>query len=294
MKRTIFKIIRFSGLPFLFREIIQRKKITILLFHDISREKAKKTFLCLRGKYHIIGLNDFLHAVENRTILPDKSLIITFDDGHIGNFDLFPVIKELKIPVTIFLCASIMGTNRHFWWKGLNGNLYFNSLIRLQNTERLTVLSGTGFEQDKEFDKPHALQKAQIEMMKTHVNFQSHTMFHPVLPNCDLPVARNEIFYSKKILENEFNLKINALSYPNGDYSEREIHLAKEAGYKCGITVDYGFNTLKTDIFRLKRLSVNDVNDLNELIVKASGVWGFFKTINGHRQEYGHRMRIEE
>jgi hypothetical protein len=50
------------------------------------------------GKYHIIGLYDFsmrLKTVPNYLI---NLLIITFDDGHIGNFDLFPVIKELKIP----------------------------------------------------------------------------------------------------------------------------------------------------------------------------------------------------
>ena len=44
MKKLVFKILRYSGLPFLFREIFQRNKVSILLFHDISRETALQTF----------------------------------------------------------------------------------------------------------------------------------------------------------------------------------------------------------------------------------------------------------
>jgi hypothetical protein len=36
-------------------------------------------------------------------------------------------------------------------------------------------------------------------------------------------------------------------------------------------------------VYRLKRIGVNDTDDLNELIVKSSGVWSFFKTRNGRR-----------
>ena len=140
------------------------------------------------------------------------------------------------------------------------------------------MLQKSGFEQDKEFDHPQALQIKHLNEMKQYVNMQSHTMFHPILPQCNDDEARNEIFNSKQILENEYGFHINAIAYPNGNYSERDIKLIKKAGYKCGITVDYGFNTIESDLFRLKRLSANDTTDLNELIVKTSGVWSFFKT----------------
>ncbi len=84
--------------------------------------------------------------------------------------------------------------------------------------------------------------------MRKCVNFQSHTLFHPILPNCSDEEARIEIINSKKKLEIEYGLVINSIAYPNGDYSERDILLAKEAGYKCGITVDFGFNTINTDV----------------------------------------------
>ena len=44
MKRLIFKVLRFSGLPFIFREFIQKNKVTILMFHDISKASGRKNF----------------------------------------------------------------------------------------------------------------------------------------------------------------------------------------------------------------------------------------------------------
>lgn len=278
-KKTIFKIIRYSGISFFFRQILQKNKVTILLFHDIDVETADKIFSLLRDKYNVISLQEYLEAAfsKREVKLPDKALIITFDDGHIGNYKLLPVIKKYNLPVTIFLCASIINTNRQYWFNYKRGGNFNKKLLQTSNRERLRRLSKIGFEQEKEYDNPKALQKWQIDKMKDFINFQSHTLYHPILPRSSDKEAEKEIFESKQILEKKYHLNINAISYPNGDYSERDIRLAKQAGYKCGITVDFGFNTINSDPFKLKRLSLNDSSDLNEIIVKASGFWAFLK-----------------
>ena len=95
------------------------------------------------------------------------------------------------------------------------------------------------------------------------------------------------------MLESKFSLTINAIAYPNGDFSERDIRMSKEAKYRCGLTVDYGYNTSKTDLFRIKRLDTNDTDDINELIAKTSGGMGFFKRRNGRRQKVGFTNTFE-
>ena len=294
MKKLFFKMIKFSGLPFLVRELVQRNKVTILLFHDINKEVAENTFLYLKKNYNIISLNEFIkyHQQKNKTKLPKKALIITFDDGHIGNYKLLSILVKHNVLVTIFLCTSIINTNRHFWFRYKNQSIGTKNLKCKSNIEKLKTLTKVGFEQEKEFEKPQALQIDHINKMKQHVDFQSHTMFHPILPKCDSKEATKEIFNSKHMLEKEYGISVNAIAYPNGDYSDRDINLVKKAGYKCGITVDHGFNNLETDLFRLKRLSVNDTNDLNELIVKSTGIWSFFKTLNGSFQSYGYSNNV--
>ena len=264
-----------------------------MLYHDISRELAEKNFTYLSKNYSIISLNDFLKAVEGNQSLPPKALILTFDDGHIKNYEILPVIQKLNIPVTIFLCAAIIDTNRHFWFN--HEHPYYSNahLKQKTNRERLEILSENGFEREKEFLEPQALQREHIDSMNGFVDFQAHALYHPILPKCTNKEAEEEIIDSKKMLESKFSLNINAIAYPNGDYSERDIRMAKEANYRCGLTVDYGYNTSKTDLFRLKRLDTNDTDDINELIVKTSGVWDFFKTINGRRQKVGFTKTFE-
>lgn len=293
MVKILFKLLRYSGLPIIFRELIQKKRVTILLFHDISKNNAEHTFNYLISKYNIIHLNDFICASETKDYskIPPKALIITFDDGSKRNYELMEIITHLNIPITIFLCAGIINTNRHYWWLESKHNL---DLSNKSNMERLNMLSKMGFEQEKEFNARQALNKDEINEMRKRVNFQSHTIFHPCLPKCIYNEAKFEIGTSKDILQNEFGLNINAISYPNGDYSDRDINISKESGYKCGITVDFGFNNVNTDIYRLKRLSVNDTENLDELIVKASGVWPFLKTINGIKQKHSWTKKVEK
>lgn len=289
MRNVLFKFLRYTGLPYLFREIIQRNRVTILLFHDISPEDADNIFGYLSRKYNIISLKNFIKALDRKdpSLIPQKALIITFDDGHKGNYRLLPIIKKYGVPITIFLCSGIIGTNRHFWFKHTPSGHSVEKLKKIPNKERLYLLKEEGFEQTKEFPSRQALSIEEIEKMKGRVDFQSHTMFHPCLPRCTHLEAKKEIFDSKYKLEHELQLNIFAISYPNGDYSDRDIRLCKDAGYKCGVTVDDGFNTIMTDPFKLKRLSLNDTNDLNELIVKSSGLWMFLKKVFSGKKKYG-------
>jgi len=294
MKTVLFKILRFSGLPFLLRELIQRRRVTILLFHDISQETAQRTFDCLSKRYHLLDLQTFIRTCKNgHTRLPPKSLILTFDDGYIKNHDLLPVLRERRIPVTIFLCAGLIDTKRHFWFKHKPSNYHCSQLRKMPSVERRRFLAAAGFTPEAEYDEPHALTRSQIEEMKPWVDFQSHTLFHPCLPRCRSSEAWHEIARPRDVLRQKCGLHVNAISYPHGDYSERDIELCRRAGYECGMTVDFGFNTVNSDLWRLKRLPVNDTDDMNELIVKASGLWEFFKTVLGWNREFGWTDEVE-
>lgn len=293
MSGLVYKALRWSGVAWLWREVVQRRKVTFLLFHDMEAADAERNFDYLKQHYNIIGLNDYLDAVRNGKRLPNKALVITFDDGHVSNYALLPIIKRMQIPITIFLCSSIVGTHRHFWFRhSTEIKPQVETLKKNLNGQRLETLRQYGFAQEQEYDEIQALSKEQIEEMTPWVNFQSHTCFHPILPQSDYTTAENEIKDSKQQLEETFGLTINALSYPNGDYSERDIYLAQTAGYECGVTVDSGYNGIKSNLFRLKRFSVNDAENTTELMVKASGCYALLKH-RLHKPSYGFKATHE-
>ncbi len=278
-RKLFFKLIRYTGLPALFRRFYQRRRVTILVFHDIDPRKAEPVFAFLKRNYNLISLKTFIRACQNKKAedLPARPLVITFDDGHVGNFSLLPLIKRYQLPITIFLCAGIVGTNRHFWFTHSDSILSDVDLKKVPNQERLAHLEAIGFFPEKEYARPQALNREQIMAMKETVDFQAHTLFHPCLPNCDDAEAWGEIRDSRKVLEEKFGLDIEGFAYPNGDYTYREMALCKKAGFKYALTVDSGLNSINSDLFRLKRISVNEGECFQEMVVKSSGLWSFFK-----------------
>ena len=285
MHKLLFKILRYSGLPYLFREVVQRRRVTIVMMHDISLPAAWQAFSFWKRHYNIIAMQDYLNACNEKSgyRLPPKPLVLTFDDGYKGNFKLLPLIEELEIPVTLFLCSDIVGTNRHFWF--LHEGCDADNLKRVSNEERKKQLAETGFSETDEYPERQTLSDEEILRMKKslYVDLQSHTRFHPILTKCSDEEANEEISLSKKYLEKRYSLNISGFAYPNGDYCKREVEIIRANGYKYALTTTPGYNTTKTNLFTLKRFSVNDSTNPDEIAVKSSGMWGIVKymfTIN--------------
>jgi peptidoglycan/xylan/chitin deacetylase (PgdA/CDA1 family) len=150
-------------------------------------------------------------------------------------------------------------------------------LKAVTDTERLRILHGAGFDETKEFEERQALSDSEVAELKARVDFQSHTLFHPILPRCPADKAEAEIARSKQDLEARLGSRIYALAYPNGSYSDRDVDLVKKAGYRCALTLDRGFNSNSTPLFKLRRICVPDEADPHELLVKASGLWGYIR-----------------
>jgi len=149
--------------------------------------------------------------------------------------------------------------------------------------ERKKFLKSKNFDETREFPEREALSDDEINEMKKHVDFQSHSRYHSIIPNCSCKDALEDLEESKKILEGKYKLSINSFSYPNSDYSIRETELLIKAGYKTGHTALFGYNNTKTNPYLLKRFCISDDSDMNQLIVQASGIWSFLRKLTGKK-----------
>ena len=288
LRDSIFILLRYSGIPFLLRELIQRRKITILVYHPVPAMRARKHFQALQARYRIIALSDYLRARAEGEMrrLPSKSLIITFDDGYRSNFELRQLLEELRLPITIFLCSGIVGTHRHYWWFHTRSASESAACKNMPEAERLTFLSSRGYDVERDYPDRQALSRSEIDALKPWVDFQAHTITHPILPACSDEKAEREIRDCKGELERQYGFKIQALAFPNGDYTEREINLARNAGYSSALTLDCGFNDQNTDPFRLRRVPLPDYASVSELLVKTSGLWGFLRLLGATESRF--------
>jgi hypothetical protein len=174
----------------------------------------------------------------------------------------------------------------HPWFYATKERTFKESLKKMSDSTRIAALKRFGFEENKEFEERIILNREEIKAMQATglVEFGSHTLTHPILPGCSDSKAAKEIQLSKEKTEELTGKPCTIFSFPNGEYSERDIRICKKAGYEAAVTLDAGFNSKQTDPFKLKRISVPDHGTTSELLVKASGTWAFFKVLSGKQQ----------
>ena len=262
LRNVTATLICLSGIHILIREFLCRNRVAILMYHDAKPTVFAKHIAYLSRHYTIISLDTLVAAIHQKDFsqIPAKSVVITIDDGHAGNIELLPLFKQYRIRPTLFVCTQIINTHRHFWFK-IEGQSKAEreKLKRLPNTERLVRLKQTvDFEPEKVYPDRQALNIEEMKEMVADVDFQPHTQSHPILPYCTEAECRQEILGSKADLEKLLGIECPHFSYPNGDYTEREIEIVKASGFRSARTTVIGWNTLETAPYQLKTIPVAD------------------------------------
>lgn len=262
LKDMVATCVWLSGVPVLMREWVCRRQVAILLYHDPEPVIFANHIAYLSRHYAIISLDTLVGALHRKDFsqLPPKSVVITIDDGHVGNIELLPIFKQYGVRPTCYVCTQIIDTHRHFWFK-IDGQSKAEKerLKKLPNVQRLAHLKRTmDFEPKKVYPDRQALNITEIREMAENVDFQPHTQFHPILPRCTKTVCQQEILESKTDLEAFLGGERSHFSYPNGDYTERELEIVKAGGFRSARTTDIGWNTLDTPLYRLKAIPITD------------------------------------
>jgi peptidoglycan/xylan/chitin deacetylase (PgdA/CDA1 family) len=231
-------------------------RVLILMYHMVSETdhplqkryavspkkfRWQMRYLKFKG-YTPISLDD-LHGsfVYNNGKLPEKPVIITFDDGYMDNYEnAFPVLKEYSFPAAIFMVSGLVG--RSNLWNVAEGYPE-RPLIGWREAE---------------------------EMMKGGVTIGSHTINHPWLTQLFSEEAKREIGESKKSLEDRLGMPINHFAYPYGDLNQPIVDIVKDAGYVTACSVRAGFNKKDTDPFILKRIGIYGEDSLWRFALKVT------------------------
>ena len=178
--------------------------------------EAQMKYLADNG-YHTITPEDMVDAWENGTELPDRPVIITFDDGYADNYrNAYPILKKYNLKGTIFLISDYVGT-------------YPNYLTWTQAEE---------------------MQESGL------INFESHTLSHEQLDTTSPEETWNQVDGSKKALEWHLRKEINFLAYPCGSYDEELQRMVKDAGYKGAFTVNHGLADKQDNRYLLDRVPI--------------------------------------
>jgi len=307
LKKIIALMCYYSGLIAL-ANALSRKKMIILLYHTVDKDRFREQMEYVKQKYHVIALEHAVARIRNEQIQGNE-IVLTFDDGYENNYtQAYPVLDRLQIPATIFMASGLVGRHRFAWYdqvkEFINDHLMDKITIEIENeqhvfnlsNERARKKSATMLKEilkhvkNRERERimkelhvkrrPDATQRflnwEQAKSMKDWVKFGSHTVTHPILSECSDARKEKEINESKTELKKHLKTEIMGFCYPNGDYDAKTRELVTRAGYKyaCGTKIAY---CRDCDPYTLNRIWIDIEDSLVEFKLKLSPIWQVLK-----------------
>jgi peptidoglycan/xylan/chitin deacetylase (PgdA/CDA1 family) len=253
----------------------------------------------LTRHYQIVRLNDVIACLTLGKPLPDRSVVLTFDDGFLSNYNLaFPLLKRYRVPAMIYLATEFVDQRRPIWTDRVDHVCHVSgkSLLELREIKSrlkrkpqealMDSVDALEFEHEvRSFgsDDPNvaaiyrALNWDLIREMQGSglVEFGAHTHTHKILGRCQSETIQHELLISKNLIEKETGRKCEHFCYPNGslgDFSEVSEMLVQEAGFKSSLTTISGWVGSKASPFLLPRFGISNDLDVNRLSLILTGV----------------------
>jgi peptidoglycan/xylan/chitin deacetylase (PgdA/CDA1 family) len=241
----------------------------------------------LSRAYTPIGADELLAAYAGHHRLPDRAVLVTFDDGYRDFSDVaWPLLREYRIPAVLFApTAFLADPERIFWWDALwqivsRTRRHTVELPRapsvgplaLEDRARATRVLTAWLKQlrprERELEIERLSEQLRVRPEPTHAVLQwsgvkalgqqgltvaGHSRTHELLDGLDGPALTQEIAGCRDDLVRELGCCPPLFAYPNGNVDRRVMAAMDAAGFKLGFTTVRGVNYLGADDVRLLR-----------------------------------------
>lgn len=177
--------------------------------------------------YTTVRLDDLTAHLTQGTPLPEKPVIITFDDGYRDNYvNAFPLLIEYGMTATFFIVTDFID-------EALPAYLTWD-MVR--------------------------------EMHAAGLLIESHSRNHTSLKNRDVDFLIWQALGSIETIEFELGIKPRFVSYPAGQFDSTTIEVFKSANYLAGVTTIQGATHNSDNLFELRRVRVRGTTQPEELL----------------------------
>ncbi len=202
----------------------------------------------LASMCHPISFGRWRAALDGGPPLPDRPVLVTFDDGYRTVATVArPILERHGIPFSVFVCSAPVEERTYFWYDAValgDGEPEVQRLKRAPFDEWSTAARAASRAVPE--NDPHApLTSDEIrELARSGVDVGGHTASHPILARADRAEQRREILRNRMALEAWTERPVTAFAYPNGersDYSPDTVSILAELGYAAAFTTQSGF-----------------------------------------------------
>ncbi len=253
-------------------------KIPVLLYHHIdkkgddfaviSEENFKKQMEFIsKNNYHSLTTKEILDYVNKGTKLPEKSFLLTFDDGYLSNYEIaYPILKGLGLNAIVFPIGHSVGKNT-YKDTGVDIFPHFN----IEEAKKMY--------DDGVFDLgSHTFDMHMSESLENSPTIRTNSMPLENESEKDFIKAFNNDFDKEnEIIKKITKHDIEAYAYPGGFYSDLTAVLLSEKGVKMTFLTTVKVNTiikgLPQSLLGLSRYNMTDNADMDEVKNFLDGIY---------------------
>ena len=246
----------------------------IIMYHGIPEKHAagfRAQMHYFVRNFRVISLGKMVWDLVKRGDPGPPKIVLTFDDGLRNNLTVvYPVLRELSIPATFFVCPGLLEDGRWLWnhearcrlqtlseaqfaaftaHLGLacgsveNAVEWMKTLPNAQRVraEQLIRRSTRGFVPTHEQRQTYEIMDwEQLRSLDPRlVTIGSHTLTHPILTGLDDHQIELELVESRRLLEQRLQRPVEYFCYPNGSHDQR-VQRAVARHYAAAVTTESG------------------------------------------------------
>ena len=243
----------------------------------------------LARNYDVVAMQDVLNLRLQGRPLPARAVLITFDDAYQDFAEhAWPVLRELHLPVTVFVATAYPDQpRRSFWWNRIHQALARTACARLASAAGTFRLQ-RGAQRIRAFNRlclhikslPHAAAMQFVDevcdqlrappatefvlswdalrrLARQGVTLGAHTQTHPLLHRIPVELVEQEVAGSFADLQREVGGTPPIFAYPGGKFDAAAVERMEQLGIRLAFGTGKTINDLsRPDWLRLRRLHV--------------------------------------
>lgn len=200
--------------------------------------------------YTAISFDELISYVDSNSMLPEKPILITFDDGYLSNYEIaFPILEKYNMKATIFVIGSSVGKS---FYKDTNHPIIphfdYDQAKEMVDSGLISIQSHT-------YDM-HQWQPFEDKIARTNI-----LMFEGEDEYTYIDILRDDFLKSSKEIYNNTDTQTNVLAFPNGFHDTLSHAVLRELGVRATLSTSFGSNTvikgLPQCLYAMRRFNMN-------------------------------------